>query len=212
MSVIKRFFCFAVCLALFATPASAGSSASRAWSFDTSGPGVANEFFASQLGVFPNVNGPYQMTVTTSGGVLYDNLAASTAGADPIDSVTGIGPISNSFSTLDVPVFLTDVKVLLELSAPPTGSVIVSLLSDNSTSPGALLTTIGSVSDSVIPTVPTAFDFPVAPFALDANTRYWIQLSAIPEPSSVVLLGTGAAAIVLFGRRPRSRKARSSNQ
>jgi hypothetical protein len=44
------------------------NSAGWDWSFDTSGTGVAGEFFANfrgttALGVFPNDNGPYQMEV-----------------------------------------------------------------------------------------------------------------------------------------------------
>jgi hypothetical protein len=43
------------------------SSAFWAWSFDVSGPGVANEFFSNNAGVFPNnQNGPYQMQVNTA--------------------------------------------------------------------------------------------------------------------------------------------------
>jgi hypothetical protein len=41
-----------------------GTSASWAWSSDTSGPGVAGEFFSNANGVFPNSDGPYQMEVS----------------------------------------------------------------------------------------------------------------------------------------------------
>jgi hypothetical protein len=45
-----------------------GSVTSAFWtfSFDTSGPGVANEFFANHSGVLPNSEGPYQMEITAS--------------------------------------------------------------------------------------------------------------------------------------------------
>ncbi|HEY1927801.1 MAG TPA: choice-of-anchor R domain-containing protein [Caulobacteraceae bacterium] len=43
-----------------------GTSANWAWSLDTSGPGVAGEFFANQNGVFPNSGGPYQMEVSVA--------------------------------------------------------------------------------------------------------------------------------------------------
>jgi hypothetical protein len=50
--------------------ADAGStSANWAWSLDTSGPGVAGEFFANVDGVFPNVDGAYQMEVSVAGTV-----------------------------------------------------------------------------------------------------------------------------------------------
>jgi hypothetical protein len=45
------------------------SSALWSWSLDTSGPGVAGEFFANDNGVFPNTGGPYQMDVETGGSV-----------------------------------------------------------------------------------------------------------------------------------------------
>lgn len=34
------------------------------WSLDTSGPGVAGQFYSNFNGVFPNTNGPYQMEVS----------------------------------------------------------------------------------------------------------------------------------------------------
>jgi hypothetical protein len=43
-----------------------GTSANWGWSLDTSGPGVAGEFFANSNGVFPNANGPYQMEVSVN--------------------------------------------------------------------------------------------------------------------------------------------------
>jgi hypothetical protein len=39
------------------------STANWAFSFDTTGVGVANEYYANALGVFPNIDGPYQMAV-----------------------------------------------------------------------------------------------------------------------------------------------------
>jgi hypothetical protein len=50
---------------------SSASSAFWSWSLDTSGPGVANEFFSNGNGVVANVgNGPYQMQVTVSGSAV----------------------------------------------------------------------------------------------------------------------------------------------
>jgi hypothetical protein len=44
---------------------SGNTSAFWSWSLDTSGPGVANEYFANIDGVFPNnPDGPYQMLVS----------------------------------------------------------------------------------------------------------------------------------------------------
>lgn len=42
------------------------SSETWNWSFDTSGPGVASEYFANSDGVFPNMGGPYQMAITST--------------------------------------------------------------------------------------------------------------------------------------------------
>jgi hypothetical protein len=39
------------------------------WSLDTSGVGVSGEYFANQNGVFPNIDGPYQMRLSTSSSV-----------------------------------------------------------------------------------------------------------------------------------------------
>jgi hypothetical protein len=42
---------------------SSADSINWSWSFDVSGPGVANEFFANGSGVHPNRDGPYQMAL-----------------------------------------------------------------------------------------------------------------------------------------------------
>jgi hypothetical protein len=44
--------------------ATSGSNTLWSWSFDTSGPGVAGQFFANADGVSPNTDGPYQMDVS----------------------------------------------------------------------------------------------------------------------------------------------------
>jgi hypothetical protein len=43
----------------------ASSSVEWSWSYDTSGTGVAGEYFANQSGVNPNTSGPYQMDLET---------------------------------------------------------------------------------------------------------------------------------------------------
>jgi hypothetical protein len=44
-----------------------GTAAVWDWSLDTSGKGVAGEFFSNQNGVFSNFDGPYQMEVSVVG-------------------------------------------------------------------------------------------------------------------------------------------------
>lgn len=112
----------------------------------------------------------------THAAVLYDNLSAVTAGLDPI--VT-IGPLADSFSTGASGFSLADVKVLLQGSGGK-GRTTVSLLSDNATSPGSLLTTIGTIAGGSLSTsVPTVVDLRLAAaYGLSAMTRYWIELSS----------------------------------
>jgi hypothetical protein len=195
-------------------------------------------------------------------GILFDNLGAATASSDSV--ATPIGPLANSFSTGVDPVLLTDVKVLLASDAPAVGSVEVDLVTDAGTSPGAFLLALGTISDSSLTSTPTVFDLPVSvPFALAANTRYWIEISttngsvaewafsndisgpgvaneffyfagsvasnlngphqmqvqadpivttsAVPEPSSLILMVLGFSALAFSHRRRQLRtEARSS--
>lgn len=113
--------------------------------------------------------------------VLYDNIGATSVSSDPIAS---FGPLADSFSTGASGFSLADVKVLLQRSGG-TGSTTVSLLSDNATSPGSLLTTIGTIADtSLSASAPTLVDLPLATaYGLSAMTRYWIELSSSDSTS-----------------------------
>jgi len=123
-------------------------------------------------------------TAANAGSVtLYDNLGAAASGADQIDN-TVFGPLSDSFSTGGSVTLLTDVKVSLVVQGNPTGSITITLNSDSSTSPGAVLTAIGTLNDTSIPLSPTVFDFPVSSFSLAANTRYWIQIGSTDGSSA----------------------------
>lgn len=119
--------------------------------------------------------------------ILYNNLPASPSGADgvapPIQSIIGLGPLANSFSTGATAVTLSDVKLLLEISPPPAGSITVTLLSDASMNPGAFLTTIGTWSDGSLSDIPAVIDFPTT-YNLAAHTRYWVQVSTSDESSA----------------------------
>jgi hypothetical protein len=118
---------------------------------------------------------------SASAAILYDNLGATSDGAD---SVVSWGPIADSFSTGSESFLLGDVKLLLSGDSTSTGTITVDLRSDNSTSPGAVIATIGTLSDSLLSTSASVFDFPVTPITLTANTRYWIQIST--DPSTAV--------------------------
>ena len=92
-------------------------------------------------------------------------------------------PLANSFSTGGQSSLLTDVGLLvLALNPSSGGSFSVSLLSDNSTSPGVTLTAIATVDDSLLATTLGTFNYQLStPYPLAANTRYWIELDS---PSS----------------------------
>jgi len=104
--------------------------------------------------------------------VLYNNLSS------PIDYYYPIGPIYNSFSTGSTGLVLSDVKLNLEfLDGAPTG-FSVGLYADSSATPGTLIQSLGSMSDSAISGNGAVYDFPVSPgVSLAANTRYWIGLT-----------------------------------
>ncbi|HEY7096656.1 MAG TPA: cytochrome c peroxidase [Terriglobales bacterium] len=66
---------------------------------------------------------------------------------------------------------------LLLAGSASAGSITIGLYTDSSTSPGALLTVIGSRGDSQLTSSPVD-DLPLlTPFSLTAGTRYWIGIS-----------------------------------
>lgn len=69
-------------------------------------------------------------------------------------------------------------QVVLSGNNQDAHSLSVDLYSDVSTHSGSAIDHIGSLSDSsIITNCNCLYDFPTAPFALSANTRYWIGLS-----------------------------------
>ena len=115
----------------------------------------------------------------SNAAVIYDNLYSTTKGADPVGNYNGFafGPLYDSFSTGSSSFTLQAVKVLLSGDSTSSGSVTVALYNDNSTSPGTVLYTIGSISDSSLSSTLTVYDFTLATSQnLSANTRYWIGL------------------------------------
>jgi hypothetical protein len=190
---------------------------------------------------------------------LYNNLPPTYAsdGFDNIGNFTGTsiqsGPLADSFSTGSGGFIMNDVQFELQLFGAPVSAVTVQLLSDSSTSPGTVLSTLGTIPDSSVnPVVGGIVDVSFAAITLAANTRYWIELSdptlmtnvgwiaeqslggtgtageynysfyngvsansaltpyqmgifgpassAVPEPSSILLLGLSLGTIAVAGR------------
>jgi hypothetical protein len=72
----------------------------------------------------------------------------------------------------------------------PGGTTVVSLLADNSTSPGAVIGQLASISDSSLSTTATDVDVSgFSPIMLNANTRYWIELSSTSLAAAWTLSG-----------------------
>ncbi len=109
----------------------------------------------------------------SAAGALYDNLNAATSGFDPADPAV-FGPLADSFTTGSTSVNISDVKLLLQ-GDPQGSTVVVNLLSDNATSPGAIIATSGAVFDGFLG-APAPEDFSLSA-SLAANTRYWVELT-----------------------------------
>ena len=107
-------------------------------------------------------------------GVIFDNITDNSIGNRSLTTTAQY----QSFSNLTAGMFLTDVQLLLSGNNTDSHVFSVDLYADSSTSPATLLDHIGSMSDSALTTgCACIYDFPVAAFALSANTRYWIGLS-----------------------------------
>jgi len=127
--------------------------------------------------------------VNAAADTLYDSLTPSTAVSAGYNLVSdaNFGPLADSFSTGSSDFLLTDVQLALTVNDPTTtGTVTVSLVSDNATSPGATLITLGTISDSALSAyTPATVDFAQATaIDLAANTRYWVEVSATADSSA----------------------------
>ena len=140
-----------------------------------------------------------------SATVLYDNLSAPIDGEDFISAVGAtfsVGPLADSFSTGGSAMSLTDLKVRVSGDPASNGDVGISLLADNSASPGAFIATLGGIAAGSLGS-DLVYDFSLAsPIALAANTRYWIELTttnvSATWPFSLDLSGTGVASEFFF--------------
>jgi hypothetical protein len=107
---------------------------------------------------------------------LYNNLGAGSADTDPVAT---FGPLADSFSTGVSAFTFNDLQLVLEASDPASGgSLTVSLLSDNASTPGSLVSILGTIDDSQLGTSLGVIDLSVGSIDLSANTRYWIELSS----------------------------------
>jgi hypothetical protein len=112
---------------------------------------------------------------------LYNNLPATSNGSS---IVINVGPLADSFSTGGSSVVLNSVTLDLLAGTPSDGgSLTVTLKSDNGTSPGSTLETIGTLQDSALTTSLADYSL-TTDFALSASTRYWIELSSANPASS----------------------------
>jgi hypothetical protein len=131
-------------------------------------------------------------------GTIYDNSTQLSGGTALVTSADN-GPLADSFSTGATDVSLTDVQLLIGADNPSDGgSFTVDLLSDSSTSPGSVLDTIGTINDSSLTTSLGLVDVALTtPYALTADTRYWIELSGDPTSAfwafTASNTGTGVA-------------------
>ena len=112
--------------------------------------------------------------------VLYDNLAATSNGSDPIGSEWG--PLADSFSTGASSFDFASLTVLLD-GTSSTGTITAYLLADSSTSPGAVLDTIGEISETGLDATPTEYTLDTS-IALNPDTRYWIELTSTDNDAS----------------------------
>ena len=108
--------------------------------------------------------------------------------------------VAASFSTLAVgSLMLDNVEVTLLASKPNDGGMLtVGLYADSSTSPGALLDSLGTINDSSLTTSPADYAFPVTPFPL-ASGRYWIVISSSNGSSAAwsmtdIMTGVGVSS------------------
>jgi hypothetical protein len=118
--------------------------------------------------------------------LVYSNISATSSGSENVGNSAN-GPLANSFSTGASDVNLVDVQLLL-YGTNQGGSIQVDLLSNFSkiskigsagvNVPGTVLTNIGTLNESSLSSSPSVYTFTLdTPYALSADTRYWIQLS-----------------------------------
>ena len=112
-------------------------------------------------------------------GVIFNNIDATSNGSDCINRMCGgfiaPGNLYASFTTVDAG-SLSDLQILLNADGA-SGTVQVGLYADSATTPGAMIASLGAVSDTGLSKRTLAeVSLAVTPL-LSADTRYWIGLS-----------------------------------
>jgi hypothetical protein len=133
--------------------------------------------------------------------IIFSNTAATSGGNDAVAGAAagGNGPLGQSFTTGVAGLDLKDVGLRLAAMQPAdAGSLVVTLMQDDGTSPGAAVATLGIVQDLALSAAAAIYDVPIAtPILLSGGTRYWIELSGTDSSAawswSYDLSGTGVA-------------------
>ena len=124
--------------------------------------------------------------------VIFDSLDGTTSGGFYTIAPGGStgGPLGASFLTGASASTFNSVSVfLINPSGATTGSFSISLFSNSgSNSPGTLLETLASPSDSILSSGEKSFTYSGLSYMLAANTEYWIELSG--ANSTLGWLGT----------------------
>ncbi len=111
---------------------------------------------------------------------LYDNLGATSGGADPVAAGDGdFGPLYDSFSTGASGYDLRSVSLLLSLAGTANGGTTeVALFTDDDGVPDATpLEDLGAIPDSLLSGSPEVYSTNTN-ILLTADTRYWIGVAS----------------------------------
>ena len=106
----------------------------------------------------------------------FDNTAPASVYSDPI---VASGTLYDSFSTGGQASSITDLELSLINPGPATSDLItIGLYADSSTTPGTLVSALGTISDNAISSSGGIYSVSLTSNpVLSANTRYWIGLS-----------------------------------
>lgn len=100
---------------------------------------------------------------------------------DGTDAIGSYGTLAQSFNGGSQAEPLDSVALLLVNGSTANlgGSIQVSLLADNSNTPGTALISLGSLPDSAVGTTGSAYVFtPATSYQLQPYTQYWIEVTA----------------------------------